>query len=400
MDITQTYTNMAKAIKWQIPFASLSGTLYRIDIYAEGYSGDPIQLTAGESPFVTEEDSSEDFFAPIRTQTGSIQVCTRKPDGNMLTLDEILPANNIDHPVILMVREERGQGQYRWNYAWLGFLSCEAYSQNYTEIPENLTLSVISLLEAMDSVEADTDLINGLNKARIHLYYALTELDRKVGISFFDTIYYSKESAAFLSEYTNEESKTYVVSGMSCKKILERICTYMGWCCREDGKKVYLSRVGEEGNVYSQGLDRFGGTDEQFATRSEVSLTTADMDDLSWMGTNHKRDIRQGAKSVEVVAKLEKYDLSLGLPDFPTNNMVHGVGGSLAPTMSESYAQMNINFNNMLRFWYYYMVVRQTGNYTYDVFPQGSSDVETAYEHCALNPDCDVATYYTIIQFI
>ena len=60
MDITQTYTNMAKAIKWQIPFASLSGTLYRLDIYAEGYSGDPIQLTAGESPFVTEEDSSED----------------------------------------------------------------------------------------------------------------------------------------------------------------------------------------------------------------------------------------------------------------------------------------------------------------------------------------------------
>ena len=54
MDITQTYTNMAKAIKWQIPFASLSGTLYRIDIYAEGYSGDPIHLTAGESPFVNE----------------------------------------------------------------------------------------------------------------------------------------------------------------------------------------------------------------------------------------------------------------------------------------------------------------------------------------------------------
>ena len=44
---------MAKAIKWQIPFASLSGTLYRIDIYAEGYSGDPIQLTNGDSPAVS-----------------------------------------------------------------------------------------------------------------------------------------------------------------------------------------------------------------------------------------------------------------------------------------------------------------------------------------------------------
>ena len=111
---------MSKAIKWQIPFASLSGTLYRLDIYAEGYTGDPIQLTAGETPFVTDEDSSEDFFAPIRTQTGSIQVCTRKPDGTMLTLDEILPANNIDHPVRLINLSNSNAIE------WQGFLSCEA----------------------------------------------------------------------------------------------------------------------------------------------------------------------------------------------------------------------------------------------------------------------------------
>ena len=144
---------MSKAIKWQIPFASLSGTLYRLDIYAEADgtwdTTNPTQLQPGDTPFTTEEDSSEDFFAPIRTQTGSIQVCTRKPDGTMLTLDEILPANNIDHPVRLINLSNSNAIE------WQGFLSCEAYSQNYTSIPENLTLSVISVLEAMDSVQLD-----------------------------------------------------------------------------------------------------------------------------------------------------------------------------------------------------------------------------------------------------
>ena len=81
-----------------------------------------------------------------------------------------------------------------------------------------------------------------------------------------------------------------------------------------------------------------------------------------------RRNITQGAKSVEVVANLERYELELGLPEFPTNDMVHGEDGPLSPTMDESYAQMNIDFNNMLTFAYAYMAVRQTGTNTYDIF--------------------------------
>ena len=396
---------MAKAIKWQIPFASLSGTLYRLDIYAEDDgtwdTSNPIQLTAGESPFVTEEDSSEDFFAPIRTQTGSIQVCTRKPDGTMLTLDEILPANNIDHPVRLINLSNSNAIE------WQGFLSCEAYSQNYTAIPENLTLSVISVLEAMDSVEANTSLITGLKQARIHLYYALTELDRQIGMPapLFSTIYYSKASEAFMmksidatilyniNEYTNEESTTYVVGGLSCKELLKRICTYMGWCCRENAGSVYLYRMCEDGKMYTQPLSNLVGTMQQFFDRSEVSIIDADIADFDWRGTDHKRDIRQGAKSVEVVANLSEYELQFGLPEFPTNDMVHGEDGSLAPTMDESYSQMNTDFNNMLTFSYYNIAVRETSG-GYDVFVYDTSDVDAAYNHCALNPDCVVADYY------
>ena len=406
VDITQTYTNMSKAIQWQIPFSTnniQNPTLYRLDIYAEGYSGDPIQLTAGESPFVTDEDSSEDFFAPIRTHTGRIQVCTRKPDGTMLTLDEILPANNIDHPVRLLNITNPSNPAIEWQ----GFLSCEAYSQNYTAIPENLTLSVISVLEAMDSVEANTSLITGLKQARIHLYYALTELDRQIGMSapLFSTIYYSKASAAFMTksidatilyninEYTNEESTTYVVGGLSCKELIKRICTYMGWCCRENAGSVYLYRMCEDGKMYTQSLSNLAGTMQQFLDRSEASIIEADISDFDWRSTDHKRDIRQGAKSVEVVANLSEYELQFGLPEFPTNDMVHGEDGSLAPTMDESYSQMNTDFNNMLTFSYYNIAVRETSG-GYDVFVYDTSDVDAAYNHCALNPDCVVADYY------
>ena len=282
---------MSKAIKWQIPFASLSGMLYRIDIYAEGYSGDPIQLTAGESPFVTEEDSSEDFFAPIRTQTGSIQVCTRKPDGTMLTLDEILPANNIDHPVRLINLSNSNAIE------WQGFLSCEAYSQNYTAIPENLTLSVISVLEAMKSVEISSYWFNQISGEQIGSFiddlidqiYEDTEIevDKYISHSSDDICNKYIFVSQFFDYETNEASGelTYIYKNTSIYDIFERICKFMGWCLREVGDVFYFMRIGSD----------------------ELGMTTVDMSNLEWRGTDHKRDLRQGAKSVSVDANVSEF---------------------------------------------------------------------------------------------
>ena len=312
---------MAKAIKWQIPFASLSGTLYRIDIYAEGYSGDPIQLTAGESPFVTEEDSSEDFFAPIRTQTGSIQVCTRKPDGTMLTLDEILPANNIDHPVRLINLSNSNAIE------WQGFLSCEAYSQNYTAIPENLTLSVISVLEAMDSVQISY--ATGRVTIEAALKMALEKMRTESGMSFYDYVNYSCTAYRIMykyidlpvlfsvKDYNNENTTTHILDGMSCKEVLTLISTYMGWVVREQSTTIYFERLGDEIGAINCAYSSFGNDH----SINIGGLSSADIADFDWRGTDHKRDIRQGAKSVEVVASLKNYQLDLSLPEMPYSDL-------------------------------------------------------------------------------
>ena len=315
---------MSKAIKWQIPFASLSGTLYRIDIYAEGYSGDPIQLTAGESPFVTDEDSSEDFFAPIRTQTGSIQVCTRKPDGTMLTLDEILPANNIDHPVRLINLSNSNAIE------WQGFLSCEAYSQNYTAIPENLTLSVISVLEAMDSIFVSREDIEPLGTIGCLLARAIKGIednrysDVYIPMRSWDIFHKKINSTIF---FTNEQTENldrvkYLLTGVSIKKIIKTICEYMGWTAREDGRSLYLQPLDDFGDLYDVSVQYLISEDdvdpEYFL---DYEMVTNDIDNLEWKGTNHQRDIRQGAKSVCVTSDLKQFDIGTEIPELPFGDL-------------------------------------------------------------------------------
>ena len=390
---------MAKAIKWQIAFQTndpASPTSYRIDIYAEGYSGTPIQLTAGPQPIVTEENNSDDFFTPVRSQTGTIQVCTRMPNGDLLDINDMLPADNIAHPVRLINLSNSNAIE------WQGFMSCEAFSQAYTEVPEIFSFPVNSVLEAMASVELDMSYVTDIKKVRVNLYYILTELDRKCGMSdaFFSTIYYSRASYNFLTryidatilysvnEYTNEENYTYVVEGMRCKDALERLCRYMGWVVRENGTSIYLNRLNDELTVYRQQMSNLGGSDTQFNSRTEISYTSANLSDQVWRGASHKRNMTQGAKSVEVVASLKQYELEMGLPEIPTDSLQHYNAGVI-----EAWATMEHEYNNMLTYTYYGMTVRQTSE-GYDLVPTGSSDVEDAFDDCVVSPDCNIAAKY------
>jgi len=315
---------MAKNIRWYVDFVSIQGTHYRVNIYDEG-EFTPVQLTAGPTPFVTDEDASDDFFAPIRTQTGTLQVCTLLPGTNdqYITLDELLPANNIARPVQLINIDNTPN-----TIEWQGFLSCEAYSQDYVGVPQILDLPLISVLEAMDSVQLDPTISTGLQPIYACLPDILQEIDRQSGITCFTHLNYSRTDYRIISkyidmtvmfeqkEYNNENSTTYIVSGLSAKEALTRLCTYMGWIASEDGTEIYLQRIGEEVGMYREAIADFPGIAE------EKSITEADIDDLDWMGNGHQRSVVQGAKSVEVVAKLENSKVNAGIPDFPPGDVV------------------------------------------------------------------------------
>ena len=330
----QRYTNMSKQVRWQIPFVSRLGTAYRVDIYDEGYPGTPVQLLGGTSPFTTDEDDSDDYFAPIRVQTGTLTVCTHDEDGNVLvTLDDILPANNISRPVRLV---NVGTGAIEWQ----GFLSCEAYDQDYTSIPQHLQLPVISVLEAMASVQADPERLSGLNTVGGTINNILEVFIAEAGTSVLTQYYvptascgrnilskYIDNTVLFnTKEYNNENSTTYIVDGMSLKDCLERIAVYMGWCARENSTSLFFMAANETVSYnrrYRQAwIDMQGNVSYRWMVDlSDTAVSTQDIDDLDWMGVDHRRTVQQGAKSVEVVARLGKYELNISIPKCPVGSL-------------------------------------------------------------------------------
>ena len=298
---------MAKNIRWQIPFESIQGVQYRVDIYDEG-EFTPVELTAGPTPFVTKEDSSDDVFHPVRSQTGTLQVCTLLPNttDQYITLDELLPENNIARPVRLINLDTIPA-----TIEWQGFLSCEAYSQDYTGVPQILDLPLISALEAMKSYEMPWNRIAAIGGVTVENFISslLTRFYNSTSIQV--TTYYSEASSDILTKYilqsqyvSYEEDDqngtfTYIFTASSLYEIFEDICKFMGWCLREVGTTLYFMRVG---------LD-------------ELGMTAVNMSSLQWMGEGHQRTIIQGAKKVSVEASVKGFDTYFKMPQCPITGL-------------------------------------------------------------------------------
>lgn len=338
---------MAKKIHWQIPFASaIDKKQYRVDIYQEGYTGSPVTLLAGSSPFNTEEDNNPDLFTPIRTQSGTLQVCTAIPGGGLLKAQDILPANNTDCPVQLV---ELYDGEEE--VVWQGFLSCEAYSQDYIGIAQELSLSLISVLEAMDSVECDPTRLQGVVSVFYLIGYCFDEMDRNTGFSLFNRIYIGEQGKTIASRYINtslffdvqeqndEGYNEAILKGISLKEVLTKVATFMGWCVREDAERIFIQTAGAD-NDWISGTVAEIMYDHQFATAESALYDLADLD---WRGTAHRISSRQGARNVEVVANMTPFDIEVGIPDgFPQGEYLTGSLAYVSEGTGEEGADENV----------------------------------------------------------
>ena len=327
---------MSKQVRWQVPFVSRLGTAYRVDIYDEGYTGTPVQLTAGPTPFVTDEDDSDDFFHPVRSQSGTLQVCTLKPDGTYITLDELLPANNIARPIKLWRILGGGAAGV---LEWQGFLSCEAYDQDYTGIPQILDLPVISVIEAMASVEVQLDESKAFLSILGHICNAMKAIETESGMRylwgsmylsqycrsemlakyFYNNVYFSTE------EQISGDNIVVEVHSISGKDILSQVAQFFGGCWREKGKDLYFEVIGKVNdfdyqtfaNVYDESVN---GHSKSWQS---VSMTTgAQISQLAWTGTNHQLTVAQGAKRIRVTDKLDDFNCKMTLQECPVGSLV------------------------------------------------------------------------------
>lgn len=318
---------MSKAVRWQVPFVSLQGIHYRVDIYDEGYTGTPVQLYAGPTPFVTDEDASDDYFTAVRAQTGTLQVCTRKPDGGMITLADLMPATSVARPVRLINLDNSNAIE------WRGFISCEEYNQDYTAIPDNVSLPLVGVLSALGNTDLEATTSLGLLTVRKIISKCLQRINVEAGVSLFAYVYVSTSSLNFLTTYMDastlfelkevvDEGNVYEeMKSSTCIEVLERICKFMGWVCREEGNSIFLQRLGEPYAMTRYPYVEF--TEElQPVTPGDVivPLTSGDIAAMTWMGDGHQVSRRSGARTVEVVAKMTDYTMQLQIPECPTGD--------------------------------------------------------------------------------
>lgn len=124
------------AIHWKIPFKSITGTAYTLNVYDATYSGSAVTLTAAATPFVTNEDNSTDILEPVRISTGTINIINR---GDLAGL---LPATPKARPVTLTSGN---------TVLWQGYIKQQQMTQPWAQTPYELQLPVVSALGILDN---------------------------------------------------------------------------------------------------------------------------------------------------------------------------------------------------------------------------------------------------------
>lgn len=312
------------AVKYKIEFESNAHIRYRVDIYDANYSGAPIELIGGATPFTTEEDASDDFFTPIRTSTGTLSIVNGETaNGTPIDImEEVVPINNTAYPMIL-VKVVNGVDIVEWQ----GFLSCEAYEQEFTDNVREISINCNSALAAADSIYLEESNA-GIKTIRYMIWAILNAIDSKG--STIVNIHYPTNGEELLEKYMdstvfydqeeicNENNVTYEPVITSCKEVLAKIATFAGWCVREVGQDIYITRIGDDGLQFTTLAGFLSGA---LAVQESETPIVLD-DDFEWNGDSHSKSVVAGAHSVKVIANLEEYKLGLGLPETPYTNLV------------------------------------------------------------------------------
>lgn len=131
---------------WKIPFTDLDGESYEVRIEKPSDQQTDSTLVGGAVPFVTQEDKSQDFFKPVRLQSGYLRIYDTGKDVEGVNFDwhDFIPSNATDRRVSL----------YNGNVLlWVGYMKPETFQGNFNEYPQEREFPVRCSLSALASFD-------------------------------------------------------------------------------------------------------------------------------------------------------------------------------------------------------------------------------------------------------
>lgn len=224
---------------YSITFKSLrAGTTYTVNI--GGSSGSAIPLKGGAEPFTTQEDNSDDPFAPIRTHSGYIRIFDNGLAADGVTpfdWRDLLPMTDTDRPVTLT--DDSG------NIVWQGFMQAQNFGGVLYGNPQEREFPVQCALTVTECNDIDVTnhemrnfawLLNNIISSIPHI--SITRIVVQGGSD-------ARQWLLKMIDWQNlvqVDADDVVVARYNHYQCLEDMCRFWGWTARTFGQTLYLMR--------------------------------------------------------------------------------------------------------------------------------------------------------------
>ena len=272
----------------QITFKSMQrGTTYVLTI-ADG-SNTVVNLVPSATPFTTDVDNSEEFFAPVRSQSGNIEIL-----GEISDVEPLLSSNPADRLVTL-----NGTEGSTTTLRWKGYLQTTTFSQTWDKGPLPISLPVVSHLGIIESYDFEQ-----VGYVRFAAFFkAMSEC---TGTAFYTSFVFPNiTNIATILKYNfsgmafaKYDDKTHTYEYGNFYEILTEICKLFGWVAIEVADQLCLVAPDNTSGYVSFTAAQMA-TLATGGTETGTSITQSTIHEII-DGADHTIDYLQGKKSVKV----------------------------------------------------------------------------------------------------
>lgn len=257
-------------------------------------------LTPGASPFVTQVSDSDDFYSPVREQTGNIGIV-----GEVNVMEELLASTPDERPVTLSATQSGTTST-----VWKGYLQTSAFSQPWDKGPNDISIPVVSHLGIIESYDFEetgylnfADFIGRMNACTgtacfsSFVFPLLIEPDVTLAYKFSGLNFADWEDDTQSYEYSDY------------KKVLEEYCKVFGLVAMEAGDVLYFIAPDDYSGYYRFTAAQLstiasGGTAEYTYIAPESVIGVI-------YGADHEISYQPGKKSIKITGNSNPMDKTL-----------------------------------------------------------------------------------------
>lgn len=254
---------MARGIKWRMQFKSLNETGCLVNIYEEGFASNAdttktgadvpftvesgvTELIGGASPFIIQENDSEDLTDVFRYKTGYI----RAVETSYGQLTDLYPETNTQHYVEMY---------YGSILAFTGYMQAQSFDNNWVASPRGLAFPIMSPLGLAEGIKLDpiytpqrVSLATLLHEAIIGLNAAYTKVIIPDVPHSIDGVVNSLVVSPYNGDFSQSAySSDPIFEPITYADLIEGICNAFGWIVHDTPDALVFTMFDHFGD-YSQ----------------------------------------------------------------------------------------------------------------------------------------------------